>query len=167
MGAASRRDCDLAGNSTKIRGSKSLRKGRVSIKGQPYLITSTIHEREDLLNDAQSSGIVAGALHWLHENNRIDLIAYVIMPDHIHFIATLKSGTLPEIMHSLKSYTSKKINKTLKREGGVWQEQYHDHAIRKEEDLKEVIHYCLNNPVRKKLVKSYQDYPYWYCKWEV
>lgn len=167
MGAASRREFLMMNDTIQIKGSKSLRKGRASILGQPYFITSTIHERKDLLSNNQANGIVAGALNWLQDNNRIDLLAYVIMPDHLHFIAILKSGTLPEIMHSLKSYTSKNINKTLEREGRVWQEQYYDHSIRKEEDLKEVVHYCLNNPVRKRIVKNFRDYPYWYCKWEI
>ncbi len=167
MGAASRREFLLMSEVVKIKGSKSLRKGRVSIEGQPYLITSAIHKREKLLNDKQANEIVARALRWLNDNKKIDLIAYVIMPDHLHFIAALKAGTLPEVMHSLKGYTAKRINKTLKKEGKVWQDQYHDHAVRKEEDLKKVIYYCLNNPVRKKLVKDYRDYPYWYCKWQI
>ncbi len=151
----------------RTQNSRNLRKGRVSIVGHPYLITSTIHKREALLNDKRVNGIVEGVLKWLHDNNKIDLFAYVIMPDHLHLIATLKTVTLPEAMHSLKSYTAKRINKTLKREGKVWQEQYHDHAIRKEEDLKDIVYYCLNNPVRKKLVQDYRDYPYWYCRWEI
>ncbi len=167
MGAAPRREFFLMNDTIQIKGSKSLRKGRVSISGQPYLITSTIHKREELLNTKRANNIVAGALNWLHDNNRIDLFAYVIMPDHLHFIAALETDTLPKVMHSLKSYTSKKINKILVREGKIWQEQYHDHAIRKEEQLEGVVHYCLNNPVRKKLVADYRDYPYWYCKWEV
>jgi putative transposase len=150
-----------------IKRSKNLRKGRVSIIGQPYLITSALHGREELLKDKQASSIVADALKWLHDNHRIDLFAYVIMPDHLHFVAALERGTLPDVMHSLKSYTAKEINKALARKGSVWQDQYHDHAVRNEEDLKEIIYYCLNNPVRKKLVKNYRDYPYWYCKWKI
>ena len=150
MGAASRREMIVMSGALKIKGSRSLRKGRVSISGQPYLITTTINKREKLLSDKQANAIVGVALKWLHDNNRIDLLTYVIMPDHLHFIAALKTGTLSEIMHSLKGYTGKRINTVLKREGKVWQDQYHDHAIRKEEHLKEVVYYCLNNPVRKK-----------------
>ena len=167
MGAVPRGEFDLNCHATPIKRSKRLRKGRLSIVGQAYLITSATHKREKLLKDSLANNIVASALQWLNDNHRIDLIAYVIMPDHLHFIATLKTGTLPDVMHSLKSYTAKRINKVLKREGSVWQGQYHDHAIRNEEDLKTVVYYCLNNPVRKKLVKDYRGYPYWYCKWEI
>lgn len=167
MGAASRRECLRMNETAQSSGSKSLRKGRVSSVGQTYLITSTIHNRAELLKDKQLNSIVAGALRWLHDNNRIELLAYVIMPDHLHFIAILRTGSLSELMQSLKSYTAKKINGILQRKGKLWQDQYHDHALRKEEDLKDVVYYCLNNPVRKRMVEDYRDYPYWYCKWKI
>jgi len=70
-------------------------------------------------------------------------------------------------MHSLKGYSSKKIKSLLKYQGRIWQEQYHDHAIRKDEVLADVITYCLNNPVRAGLVRDFHEYPYWYCQYEV
>jgi len=153
--------------SIQNRGSKSLRKGRVSIPRQLYLITTATHKREALFNNKQVTDIVADALRWLHEHRRIDLVAYIIMPDHLHFIAGLLSGTLSDVMHSLKSFTAKNINKILNKEGAVWQGQYHDHAIGKEESLEDVVYYCLHNPVRKGLVDDYRKYPYWYYKWTI
>ncbi|MBW1981076.1 MAG: transposase [Deltaproteobacteria bacterium] len=97
----------------------------------------------------------------------IDLEAAVVMPDHLHFIARLISDSLSNLMHSLKSYSSKKIKSILKLEGRIWQVQYHDHAIRKDEVLRDVILYCLNNPVRAKLVQDFHDYPFWYCRYQV
>ena len=37
-------------------------------------------------------------------------IAAVVMPDHIHFAARLQDTGLSSLMHSLKSFTSNKIN---------------------------------------------------------
>ena len=89
------------------------------------------------------------------------------MPDHLHFVAELHMETLSELMHSLKSYTARKINVILKRRGQLWQAQYYDHAIRKDEVLHDVVVYCLNNPVRAGLVTDFHQYPYWYCRWAV
>ena len=89
------------------------------------------------------------------------------MPDHLHFVAALRQDSLDQLMHSLKSYTAKKINTLLNRQGVFWQPQYHDHALRKDEDLNEVVRYTLNNPVRAKLVDDFHEYPYWYCRWSV
>ena len=42
----------------------------------------------------------------------------------------------------------------------LWQQSAYDHVIRKGEDLKAVIQYVVNNPVRKDLVTCPEDYPY-------
>ena len=41
----------------------------------------------------------------------------------------------------------------------LWQPSFYDHVLRKNEDLLETVKYIFNNPVRKKIVKHYQDYP--------
>jgi REP element-mobilizing transposase RayT len=112
---------------------------------------------------------VLNSLRWFENRGSILLEAAIIMPDHVHFIATLNasSPSLPKVMQTFKGYTAKTINEVLNRKGPVWQRGYHDHAIRKEEDLSEVISYVLNNPVRAGIVEDYHDYPFCYCRWEV
>jgi len=107
------------------------------------------------------------SLHWLDNQQCMDLYAAVVMPDHLHFVAELKEGSLGQVMRSLKSYTANEINRLLKRKGAFWQNQYHDHAVRKDEVLNEVILYTLTNPVRAGLVNDFHEYPHWYCMYEV
>jgi REP element-mobilizing transposase RayT len=130
------------------KGSKLLRKGRVSITNQFYLLTAVTYERKPILSQTETAEIILSSLLWLENQRKMDLEAAVVMPDHLHFLAELHMGTLAELMHSLKSYTARKINVLLKRRGRLWQAQYYDHAIRKDEVLHDVIVYCLNNPVR-------------------
>jgi REP element-mobilizing transposase RayT len=125
------------------KGSKLLRKGRVSIKNDHYLITSTVLDRKPVFKYSPTARIVLESLHWLEKVKRIVLDAAVIMPDHIHFVAGLEQGALARVMHSLKSYTAKKINSIMQKEGSFWQPQYHDHAVRRDEDLHEVVLYTL------------------------
>jgi Transposase IS200 like len=57
--------------------------------------------------------------------------ALVVMPNHIHLLATiLPEQSLPQIMHSFKSFTSHEANKMLRREGQFWFEDYFDRYIR-------------------------------------
>ena len=148
-------------------GSKNLRKGRVSIAGQYYMITTSAYDRAKIFNLPGLAEVVLNSLHWLDNQKRIDLQAAVVMPDHLHFVARLISGNLSGIMHSLKSFTSKKIKSDLNLENNIWQSQYHDHAIRGDDELIKTITYCLNNPVRANMVDDFHDYPYWYCKFEI
>jgi putative transposase len=172
VGAASSRDSKrisqvIPKQMKPQKGSHSLRKGRTSIQNQHYLITTAVHKRRPALNHREAAQIVLSSLYWLESQKRIVLDAAVIMPDHLHFVAALRQDSLDRLMHSLKSYTAKKINVLLNRRGAFWQPQYHDHALRKDEDLNEVVLYTLNNPVRAKLVDDFHEYPYWYCRWVV
>ena len=149
------------------KGSNSLRKGRASIKNQHYLITTKVCERKPLLNQEGAAKIVLESLRWLEEQGKIFLDAAVVMPDHLHIVMGLRKGSLAEVMRSFKGYTAYKINKLENKNGPFWQPQYHDHALRQDEDLNQVILYTLHNPVRAGLVKDFQDYPFWYCRWDV
>jgi REP element-mobilizing transposase RayT len=120
-------------------GSKNLRKGRVSIAGQYYMILTSAYNKSKILNLSGVAEIVLNSLHWLANQRRIDLQAAVVMPDHLHFVARLMSGNLSGVMHSLKSFTSKKIKSDLNLKNAVWQSQYHDHAIRGDDELIKTI----------------------------
>lgn len=92
----------------------------------------------------------------------------MIMPDHIHAVIQLGfDQALARTMHSLKSFTAKKINALLDEAGSVWQSGYYDRANRGEEALNEIIRYCYENPVRSGLVKSARHHPYWWCKYKL
>jgi len=121
------------------KGSNYLRKGRVSIKNQHYLLTTTVFDRQSLLKQEAAAEIVLASLHWLEKQGKIIFDAAIVMPDHVHIVAGLKSGSLAQVMRSFKRHTAKEINILLKRDGSFWQPQYHDHAVRKDEDLNEVV----------------------------
>ena len=149
------------------RGSRQLRKGRASVKNQHYLITTAVLERKPVFKNLEAAKIVLDSLYWLEKEDKIILDAAMVMPDHVHFVAGLKQASLAQIVHSLKSYTAHEINKLLQTQGPFWQPQYHDHAVRKDEDLNEIVRYVLNNPVRAGLVKDFHDYQHWYCRWDI
>jgi REP element-mobilizing transposase RayT len=149
------------------RGSHRLRIGRFFEIGQCYLLTTSTYDRMPILTQLKAAEIVLSSLYWIHNEGQIFLECAVVMPDHLHFIAQLCSGSLTKLMRTLKGYTGRKINQLLNRKGPLWQPQYHDHAIRKDEVLEQVTLYCLHNPVRAGLVSDFHDYPYWYCRWEV
>lgn len=151
----------------KDKGTHRLRKGRFSEIGRYYLLTTSPRDRVPVFTLPEAANIVLSSLFWFDKKGQINLEAAVIMPDHVHFIAQLCSGSISILMQTLKGYTARKINQLLNRKGPLWQSQYHDHAIRKDEVLEEVTLYCLHNPVRAGLVQNFHDYPYWYCRWEV
>lgn len=90
--------------------------------------------------------IVANAL-WHFDGARYCLIAWCIMPNHVHVVIRPHMGhELSDILHSWKSFTAKKANKILGRKGYFWQAESYDHLVRDEEDYRHCVEYVLSNP---------------------
>ena len=141
-----------------------LRKGRFSQPGGIYLITTITHQRELLFTDIYLGRIVVNTLK--SESNRVMTLAYVIMPDHLHWLARLEANIpLGTVMQTVKSVSSHRINRYLGRKGCVWQPRYHDHAVRREEDIRALARYIIANPLRGELVNAVGDYPLWDAMW--
>jgi REP element-mobilizing transposase RayT len=89
------------------------------------------------------------------------LSAWVIMPNHIHMLATrFEDFTLANIMQSFKSITSHKANRILKREGQFWMPDYFDRYIRDREHLATTVRYIEENPVKAQLCKCPELWPF-------
>jgi REP element-mobilizing transposase RayT len=92
-------------------------------------------------------------------------LAWVVMPDHFHWLVELRDNTLPGLMRTTKSRCARAVNARLGRTGQMWQKGFHDRAIRREEDLQAVARYIIANPLRAGLVRRVHDYPLWDAIW--
>lgn len=72
---------------------------------------------------------------------------------------------LSTVVRNIKSVSAHRINGRLRRQGKIWQAGYHDHALRREEDLVALARYVVANPIRKGLVARSADYPLWDAVW--
>jgi putative transposase len=95
----------------------------------------------------------------------VETLAWVLMPDHLHWLLVLGAADLGAVVRTLKSRSAIAVNRALGRDGPVWQKGYHDHAVRGEEDLRAVARYVVANPVRARLVERVGDYPLWDAVW--
>ncbi|MEW6611394.1 MAG: REP-associated tyrosine transposase [Pseudomonadota bacterium] len=145
--------------------SQSLRKGRVSEPGRLYLLTSATHQRRPLFRDWQAGRALVAEIQQAVASRRVGSLAWVIMPDHFHWLLELKEASLDALMRTLKSRSAIAINRHLGEDGQIWQKGYHDHALRAEEDVQGVARYIIANPLRAGLVKRIGDYPFWDAKW--
>jgi len=93
------------------------------------------------------------------DGQRYRLHAWVVMPNHVHVLATpLHEYSLSSILHSWKSFTAKEANRLLGRNGAFWLEEYFDRAIRDETHFSKVIEYIENNPVKAGLCVTPADW---------
>lgn len=104
----------------------------------------------------------------------VESLAFVVMPDHLHWLLVLQGNrTLSDLMRSIKGRSANLISKKGRQAGlpvgvgNLWQDGFHDHALRQEEDVKSVARYVVANPLRAGLVSKIGDYPLWDAKWVI
>ena len=83
------------------------------------------------------------------DGDRYQLLAWSIMPNHLHLVLKPASGqALKDVLSSIKRYTATHANRLLGREGPFWQSESYDHLIRNGEDLRNQSRYAYENPER-------------------
>jgi REP element-mobilizing transposase RayT len=139
----------------------ALRKGRYSQPGGIYLLTSVTEARKPHLENWQLGRLLVAEFRQAHEAGLCESLAFVVMPDHFHWLITLKEGSLAALMGRVRSRSAIAVNRANVTNGQLWQRGYHDHALRKDEDLLTAAHYVVANPLRAGLVSRLGDYPLW------
>jgi REP element-mobilizing transposase RayT len=143
-------------------GHRALRRARTSIPGQVYLVTFTTHQRHPLFQSHEHATCLARCLHGLVLWQYTELIAWVLMPDHMHLLIRLSAkDSLQVVVQKLKSNTAREIKSLDLEIGQVWAAAFHDRALRQDENLRLVARYIVLNPVRAGLACRIGDYPYW------
>ena len=143
----------------------NLLRGRWSLHGQIYLISTTTHRRRHLFADFECACIVAREIARIASTGSWERIAWVIMPDHAHLLVRLGDVPLSDAMRLFKGRTSRAVRMTDDVHGPVWQRGYHDHAVHREVDLRSLARYVCANPVRAGLARSVRGYSFWDACW--
>jgi REP element-mobilizing transposase RayT len=142
-----------------------LRTGRRSETGRIYLLTAVTLQRQPIFKDSRIGRLVVNEFRKAHEDGQASSIAWVIMPDHFHWLVELHSGDLPKLMQATKSRSARAINKVRGCHETLWQKGYFDRALRREDDLKAMARYIVANPLRARLVDHIGKYPLWDAIW--
>ena len=145
--------------------SHRLRRGRHSESGRAYLITAVIHLRQPIFSDWRLGRLLVRELRRAHDSGQVDSIAWVVMPDHFHWLMQLEVTNLGNVIGAIKSRCTKSVNQATGRRGPLWQTGYHDRAIRDGEELLPFARYIVANPLRAGLVNRIGDYPLWDACW--
>ncbi len=146
--------------------SSALRRGRYSQPGGIYLITTVTDGRACIFADFKLARLAINELRTCDARGRCETLAFVLMPNHLHWLVTLSQGSLPSLVGHFKANAARVVNRHLNTPGtALWQSGFHDHALRRDEDLRSAARYLVNNPVRAELVGKLGDYPHWDAVW--
>lgn len=79
---------------------------------------------------------------------------YVIMPNHIHLLLSIKNSSdisISRIIKQTKGLVTKRIGSS------IWQKSFYDHVIRNEQDYYEIVRYIQMNPLKWENDKYYKN----------
>ncbi len=125
------------------------------------MVTTVTYLRRPLFREDAAANIVIGSLNHLHDTKVIRSFAWVVMPDHLHWVIRLGEIPLVTVMRRLKNWTGRELNRLHQCKGrSVWQRGFHDRAVTRDGGLGRAAKYLVGNPVKAGLVDRYGDYPY-------
>jgi REP element-mobilizing transposase RayT len=144
----------------------NLRLGRFSEPGRDYLLSTVTDHRRPVFANFALARLAIQSLRECDLARESVTLAFVLMPDHLHWLLTLQNTDLSAVVRRFKSTSARRVNRVLGTVGErLWQAGFHDHALRREEDLLGIARYIVANPLRAGWVESVRDYPHWDAIW--
>ncbi len=149
--------------------------------GRARFVTFLTRRRVKVLEDNRCAAAVVGVIKDISQEYSLDVLAYVIMPEHVHLVVVppldLKLGP---VIGEIKRRSSKTIHKHLlhtplinhfmvARNGrtrfALWEKRCYDHNCRNNESVRKCIEYCHHNPVSRGLVKEPEMWEWSSYRW--
>src|SRR5436190_13971936 len=142
---------------------------RAKFPGGTFFFTVAIADRSDDLLVREIERL-RDAYRLVQQRRLFQTIAICILPDHLHAIWSLPDNDSDfssrwnlikgGFSRGLSAAPSRSERHIKKREKGLWQRRYWEHAIRDETDLYRHIDYIHLNPVKHGLVSRVVDWPH-------
>jgi putative transposase len=124
-----------------------------------FFVTTVTSQRVPIFRVEARARLLIEVMLGYRDQGKYLLHESVVMPDHIHLLLTPASEiSLERAMQFIKGGYSFRLQKLEKIQ--VWQESFTNHRIRDVEDYRKHCEYVRMNPVRARLVKDAEAYPF-------
>jgi putative transposase len=147
-----------------------------------YFVTTSAEKHAHIFKQETVVRILLSSVDFLRKNGRMDLFAFVVMPNHIHFIGKFsKEHTLIDMIRDFKRHTARKIirqaqmqdnlkmlalmkgqNQDSRQEYKVWEDGYDAREVYTPGFLEQKMDYIHYNPCQPhwRLAELPEDYPW-------
>jgi putative transposase len=124
-----------------------------------FLTFCTLHRRQTLLHRDVAASTLS-IFRSTAQRKEFVILAYCVMPDHVHLLVEGETERADLRMFVKLAKQSSGAAYALKTGERLWQKGYYDRVLRKDEDLRELGRYILENPVRAGLVAAPAEYEF-------
>lgn len=139
-------------------------------EGQTFFFTSVCAGRRPVFHDPAQIGLLRDVIREVREERPFELVAMVVMPDHLHALWSLPPGdaAYSSRWQAIKSRFSRRCGlppaeataQTARGGRGIWQNRFWEHRIRDQEDWNRHLDYIHWNPVSHGHVAHPRDWPW-------
>jgi putative transposase len=134
---------------------------RVCAINYPHHITQRGNNKETVFFEDEDREFYLTTLSKYSHKWAFEIWAYCLISNHIHILAVpKKEESLARGIGGTNLVYTQYINLKYKRSGRLWQNRFFSTIIEEDSHLWVVARYIERNPVRAKLVKKAEDYPW-------
>lgn len=133
--------------------------------GAGVLVTIVTTFKHACLDDPRVARCVTAELTYCEDRGWVESLAWVVMPDHVHWLLRLKEGSVAACVAVLKARSERAIQMAIGRPGRIWQAGYHEKSVRESERVFQTAQQIVTNPLRRGLVERVEHFPYYYTQW--
>jgi putative transposase len=147
---------------------------RARVQGGTYFFTVNTLYRRPLLTDERVRATLRDGIHLARVAHPFEVIAWALLPDHLHCIWTLPPGDVDfgRRWSLIKRHVSircaeiapglgqRGASRLKRNESALWQRRFWEHQIRDDSDLAHHVDYIHWNPVKHGYVKRAADWPF-------
>jgi putative transposase len=125
----------------------------------PALVTSNTDGRQRVFESPVAVRMLLEVMGEVRRDIGFELHAWVVMPDHVHFLIQLRGPSkLGRVMQLIKGRFAYRYNKMNGSVGNLWQSRYHARILRHERAINAAIRYIHDNPVAAGLVSAPEEF---------
>jgi putative transposase len=120
-----------------------------------YFLTFVTAQRRRLFQVTNTADMMREHLQQQRRKNRLELYAFVIMPDHVHMLLTAAHNvSLEKAAQYIKGGFSFLLGSKL----DVWERGYNETQVKTPDQFQAFQSYIEENPARARLVSATADY---------
>jgi putative transposase len=133
---------------------------RIEFPGALYHVTSRSNARQRVFRDDEDREMFLATLAWVVARFRWCCHAYCLMGNHVHLLIETPQPNLSRGMRQLNGVYTQRFNRRHRKVGHLFQRRFKAILVEKEGYLLELARYLVLNPVRAKIVKTPERYPW-------
>lgn len=123
-----------------------------------YHVFQRGNNREYLFSKDETKGMLIHIINDYKIKFDFNLLGFVIMDNHYHFLIKVNKDPLDEIMFNINNVFVHYLNKSLGRSGHVYGTRYKSEYVDTDSYLLWLLRYIHRNPIRAKMVAKVDDY---------